>query len=185
MRKKENNKSMEMKNKSGRDKVDPRTQHTDLVECERNEAVCRAEDREAKRERVKRLELSCDTLYDLAKVFPCCFTDCSKVSWKNPGQGPCPSVGPNPSSEKFQFSPVTRFTTLQKCFRVVSRIVQMCPGRILDKGRVLLWVPNPSSEKFQFSPVTRFTILQKCFRVVLRIVQKCPGRILDKGRVLL
>lgn len=46
------------------------------------------------------------------------------------------------------------------------------PGRILDKGRVLLWVPNPSSEKFQFSPLTRFTPLQKCFRVVSRIVQK-------------
>jgi len=46
------------------------------------------------------------------------------------------------------------------------------PGRILDKGRVLLWVPNPSSEKFQLSPLTRFSILQKCFRVVSRIVQK-------------
>jgi hypothetical protein len=46
------------------------------------------------------------------------------------------------------------------------------PGRILHKGRVLLWVPNPSSEKFQFSPLTRFTILQKCFRDVSRIVQK-------------
>jgi hypothetical protein len=31
---------------------------------------------------------------------------------------------PNPSSEKFQFSPLTRFTILQKCFRVVSRNVQ-------------------------------------------------------------
>ncbi len=31
---------------------------------------------------------------------------------------------PNPSSQKFQFSPLTRFTILQKCFRVVSRIVQ-------------------------------------------------------------
>jgi hypothetical protein len=31
---------------------------------------------------------------------------------------------PNPSSEKFQFSPVTRFRILQKFFRVVSRIVQ-------------------------------------------------------------
>ncbi len=31
---------------------------------------------------------------------------------------------PNPSSEKFQFSPLTRFTIFQKCFRVVSRIVQ-------------------------------------------------------------
>jgi len=46
------------------------------------------------------------------------------------------------------------------------------PGRILDKGRMLLWVPNPSSEKFLLSPLTRFSILQKCFRVVSRIVQK-------------
>jgi len=50
MRKKENNKSMEMENKRGRDKVNvgsqersnPRTQRTDLVECERDEAVCRS-----------------------------------------------------------------------------------------------------------------------------------------------
>ncbi len=50
MRKKENNKSMEMKNKRGRDKLNvglqetsnPRTKRTDLVECERNEAVCRS-----------------------------------------------------------------------------------------------------------------------------------------------
>ncbi len=31
---------------------------------------------------------------------------------------------PNPSSEKFLLSPLTRFTILQKCFRVVLQIVQ-------------------------------------------------------------
>jgi hypothetical protein len=37
------------------------------------------------------------------------------------------------------------------------------PGRILDKGRVLLWVPNPSSEKFQFSPPDTLYALAKVF----------------------
>jgi hypothetical protein len=91
----------------------------------------------------------------------CMCTACRKVQIESmqTKRPICPSV------QQHLVKPTKKRKSLKK--RLSER-----PGRILDKGHVLLWVPNPSSEKFQFSPLTRFTPLQKCFCVVSRIVQK-------------